>query len=86
MSTRVPEADLGAENPNAYETRDYYTKPQQKTWRTQPERKSMAWRITYVSRNEVELNLDLAELQNPSRALKEKKSVRELFLQVWQER
>jgi len=27
MSTRVPGADLGAENPNTYEARDYYTEP-----------------------------------------------------------
>jgi len=69
MSTRALRADLGAENPNIYEARDYYTESYQKTRRTKPERKSMSWRTTYVSRNEVEPNLNLIELQNPSRAL-----------------
>jgi len=73
MSTRAPGADLGAEKPNIYKARDYYTKPYQKTRRTKPERKSMGWRTTYMSRKEAKPNLNLIELQNPNRPLRRKK-------------
>jgi len=75
MSTKVPEADLRAENPNTKGVRDYYKELR----RTKLAKKSTSWTTTYVSRNEVELNLNLIELQTLAELCERKRRVDKLL-------